>query len=511
MEALEKVKFDIVGLSETHAKEERHSKWKHGKLRGSELHIGAADGLVGGIGFIVNAKLSSKIHSIDISSSRVGVLKIKLGRRHLLTVIQCYAPHSGYEDEEVEAFYAEIEQHLATQRGPVVILGDFNARVGPKEPDELYIGQHSAEERNDAGIRLAAFAEAQKMFVANTLFEKPLRKRWTWQSADLKTKSELDYVLYGDRKGIENLEVLNQFHARSDHRLVRATIRVDMKKLRKEAFHKRPRRPAELDKNKFENLVKEADWSGGGGRLMERYEEFQTTLTKCATDAGTRKESIRRAWKTPETEELLTQLRQAKCRGDSEEAKRLSKLCRKKQLARIFTQCLRKKKIPPQWKESTTVLLYKKGDARNLKNYRPICLLSVVYKLFTKVLTRRITDNLDREQPVEQAGFRQGYCTLDHLQTVNQIQEKAREKGLRQYLVFVDYEKAFDTVETNAVLNSLEAQGVHRRYIDLLEDVYDDSNTQITLFDKPIKIPIRRGVRQGDTIIPKLFTAAPKV
>ncbi|KAH7666357.1 hypothetical protein AAVH_43283, partial [Aphelenchoides avenae] len=128
--------------------------------------------------------------------------------------------------------------------------------------------------------------------------------------------------------------------------------------------------------------------------------------------------------------------------------------------------------------------------------------------LFTKVLTRRITEDLDREQPVEQAGFRQGYCTLDHLQTVNQIQEKAREKGLRQYLVFVDYEKAFDTVETNAVLNALEAQGVHRRYIDLLEDVYDDCDTQITLFDKPIKIPIRRGVRQGDTISPKLFTAA---
>ncbi|KAH7712851.1 hypothetical protein AAVH_19800 [Aphelenchoides avenae] len=70
------------------------------------------------------------------------------------------------------------------------------------------------------------------------------------------------------------------------------------------------------------------------------------------------------------------------------------------------------------------------------------------------------------------------------------------------------YEKAFDTIETNAVLNALEAQGVHRRYIDILEDVYDECDTHITLFDKPITIPIRRGVRQGDTISPKLFTAA---
>ncbi|KAH7695018.1 reverse transcriptase [Aphelenchoides avenae] len=514
-------------------------------------------------------------------------------------------------------------------------MGDFNARVGPNEPDELYIGRHSAERRNDAGTRLAAFAEAQKLYVANSLFEKPLSKRWTWQSSDLVTKSELDYVLYGDRRSIENLEVLSQFHARSDHRLVRATIRVDMRKIRKEAFFKRPRRPAELDKAKFQRLVNEADWSGqGGGRTMEQYESLQETLTTCAKNAGTRKESTRKLWKTPETTELLKQLQQAKAREDSEEAKRLSKLCRTKvaedyenyrnsrllqtaekrkslkkcrrdmtqsqlitgalvdengqlqterdaveeicrnfytklfeskvvvprqrraeprtepevppitadeveaalvtmkngkapgpdgvraemlkaggptlwkQLARMFTRCVRKKKIPPQWKESTTVLLYKKGDAKNLKNYRPICLLSVVYKLFTKVLTRRITEDLDRAQPVEQAGFRQGYCTLDHLQTVNQIQEKAREKGLRQYLVFVDYEKAFDTVETNAVLNALEAQGVHRLYIDVLEDIYEDGETLITLFDKPIRIPIRRGVRQGDTISPKLFTAA---
>ncbi|KAH7673098.1 reverse transcriptase [Aphelenchoides avenae] len=331
MEALERIKFDIVGLSETHAKEERHSKWKHGELKGSELHIGAADGLKGGIGFIVNAKLSSRIHSVDVSSSRVGVLKIKLGRRYLLTVIQCYAPHSGYEDLEVESFYAEVEEHLAAQRGPVVVMGDFNARIGQNEPDELYVGQQSAEQRNDAGTRLAAFAEAQKLYVANTLFEKPCLKRWTWQLSDLKTKSELDYVLYGDRKSIQNLEVLNQFNARSDHRLVRATIRVDMKKLRRKALLRRPCRPTELDEAKFQKLVAEADWSGqGGGRMMEQYKRLQATLTQCATGAVIRKESTRHTWKTPETEDLLKQLQQAKSRGDSEEAKSLSKLCRTK-------------------------------------------------------------------------------------------------------------------------------------------------------------------------------------
>ncbi|KAH7714504.1 hypothetical protein AAVH_18161 [Aphelenchoides avenae] len=97
---------------------------------------------------------------------------------------------------------------------------------------------------------------------------------------------------------------------------------------------------------------------------------------------------------------------------------------------------------------------------------------------------------------------------MDHLQMINQIQERAREKGLRLYLIFIDYEKAFDSIEINAVLNALERQGVDRCYIDVLEDVYDGCTTEIKLFEEGITIPVRRGVRQGDTISPKLFTAA---
>ncbi|KAH7718827.1 protein F43G9.7 [Aphelenchoides avenae] len=179
-----------------------------------------------------------------------------------------------------------------------------------------------------------------------------------------------------------------------------------------------------------------------------------------------------------------------------------------KRIAKLFTLCLRTRRIPLKWKESRTVLLHKKGDTEDLKNYRPICILPVIYKLFTKVVLNRITEQLDAAQLPEQAGFRSGFSTSDHMQTLNQIQERAREKGMWLYLVFIDYEKAFDSIEINAVLNALARQGISRSYIDVLEDVYEGCTTEIKLFHDVIKIPIRRGVRQGDTISPKLFTAA---
>ncbi|KAK6764316.1 hypothetical protein RB195_024584 [Necator americanus] len=70
-------------------------------------------------------------------------------------------------------------------------------------------------------------------------------------------------------------------------------------------------------------------------------------------------------------------------------------------LARLFTRYLSECKVPKQWKTSKTVLLYKKRDPHEIGNYRPICLLCVIYKLFTRVILNRIEKVLDEGQPCE--------------------------------------------------------------------------------------------------------------
>ncbi|KAK6740728.1 hypothetical protein RB195_008899 [Necator americanus] len=169
---------------------------------------------------------------------------------------------------------------------------------------------------------------------------------------------------------------------------------------------------------------------------------------------------------------------------------------------------LHKEKIPDQWKTSRTVLIHKKGDREDLRNYRPICLLSVLYKVFTKIILTRISRTLDEAQPQEQAGFRQGFSCSDHNQTVSRVIEICREYRLPIVLTFVEHEKEFDSVEANAILSALVDQGVDASYVRKLANCCDRCTTRIQFFHRPLTIPIGKGVRQGDTISPKLFTAA---
>ena len=96
----------------------------------------------------------------------------------------------------------------------------------------------------------------------------------------------------------------------------------------------------------------------------------------------------------------------------------------------LLNKCLTEGRIPESWNNAEIVLIYKKGDNTNLENYRPISLLSHLYKLFTRIITNRITAKLDSYQPPEQAGFRKGYSTIDHLQTIKSVIEKTTEYNI---------------------------------------------------------------------------------
>ncbi|KAG6459211.1 hypothetical protein O3G_MSEX011269 [Manduca sexta] len=90
----------------------------------------------------------------------------------------------------------------------------------------------------------------------------------------------------------------------------------------------------------------------------------------------------------------------------------------------LFNLILKSGNFPANFCHSNIILLHKKGEKSNINNYRPISLVAHLYKAFVKIIHNRIEEQLDLEQPPEQAGFRKGLSTTDHLHTINQLIEK---------------------------------------------------------------------------------------
>ena len=92
-----------------------------------------------------------------------------------------------------------------------------------------------------------------------------------------------------------------------------------------------------------------------------------------------------------------------------------------KQLAKLYTKCITERRITKTWKEAIMVTFFMNGNRKDINIYRPICLLSKMYKLFTKIITARLEKKLEENQPREQAGFRSKYSTTDRIHAINQL------------------------------------------------------------------------------------------
>eukprot|EP00973_Karenia_brevis_P058488 8145814-Karenia_brevis.AAC.1 len=142
-------------------------------------------------------------------------------------------------------------------------------------------------------------------------------------------------------------------------------------------------------------------------------------------------------------------------------------------LADLFTDIL-EGEPPDYWKSTKIRVLFKKGDAQDPANYRPIAMLPILYKLFARVLCGRIGAILDASQPVEQAGFRTGFGCEDHIFTMSQLVHRHGEFRTPLWAAAIDFEKAFDSVEHESIWRALVSMGVPGNYVRLLGALYAD-------------------------------------
>lgn len=135
-----------------------------------------------GVGFIVRKAVTVCILSCTPISNRIISIRVSAKPKNV-TIIQVYAPTSDHEDQEVEAFYEQVEN--VTKKVPkkdiIIIQGYFNAKIGP-HVFEIWIGtvsQYGTSETNDRGLRALEFASSQRLTIANTLYQHKISCRTT--------------------------------------------------------------------------------------------------------------------------------------------------------------------------------------------------------------------------------------------------------------------------------------------------------------------------------------------
>ena len=167
-----------------------------------------------------------------------------------------------------------------------------------------------------------------------------------------------------------------------------------------------------------------------------------------------------------------------------------------------------KSSIPDQWNEAWVVSILKKGDPKRMTNYRGISLLVVVVKLLTVIVVGRLTEALETAEWFipQQAGFRTREECLGHVCALYEIIRRRCNDGQRTYVAFIDFEKAYDTVPTEALLRKLYLAGVSGQCLQFFRGLYANANVRVrTRCGLSEQIRLLRGLRQGCNASPLLF------
>lgn len=154
-------------------------------------------------------------------------------------------------------------------------------------------------------------------------------------------------------------------------------------------------------------------------------------------------------------------------------------------------------------------LLPKDGDKSLIKNWRPITLLNVSYKILAKVLAHRLVDILPRFICSTQTGFIKGRCILENLITSWEAMEWAKVSNQNVAMFLLDFEKAYDGVEWGFIIMMLEAISFPKEFCHLIQVLLKDASTQLDINGSITEaFNLGRSIRQGCPLAPSLFVIA---
>ena len=175
----------------------------------------------------------------------------------------------------------------------------------------------------------------------------------------------------------------------------------------------------------------------------------------------------------------------------------------------LFNKCLHFGMVPNMWSQTLILPIAKPGkDPRIPSNCRGISLISTLSKVFSTILNLRLVEYLDNKDILceEQNGFRKMRSCLEHIYTLSTIIKSKKKYGKPVFACFIDFSKAFDSVNRDLLWIRLLKYGVDGKFLQVLKAMYTNLQACVKLHNHLTNwFGSYIGVRQGDTLSPTLF------
>ena len=178
-------------------------------------------------------------------------------------------------------------------------------------------------------------------------------------------------------------------------------------------------------------------------------------------------------------------------------------------LAKLFKKCLKESCFPDCWKVSSVVPVFKNvGERSTAKNYHPVSLLSVVSKIFEKLVNNRIVDHLEKCGLFSdfQYGVMSSRSTAELTVVSDRIARAFNRSGATR-AVALDISKTFDRVWHAGLLHKLKSYGISGQIFGLISSFLSNRRLWVVLDGKSSQeYPFNAGVPQGSILGPTLYT-----
>ena len=162
----------------------------------------------------------------------------------------------------------------------------------------------------------------------------------------------------------------------------------------------------------------------------------------------------------------------------------------------LFQDIWQKETFPKESKEGIIIKVPKKGDLSQCRNWRGVTLLAVISKIFNKIILEQIKNSLEMGLRKEQAGFRHNRSCIDQINTLRVIIEQSIEFQSPLYMLFVDYQRAFDSLSRAWIWDELNR----------IKEGYEDFSCRVLHEGQSSdSIKTSSGVRHGCLLSPLLF------